>query len=146
MKKILALLLAAIMVLSLCSVSFAEEISVENAEDVWAQKWADVDTSKHVVQALILHRILYRHHILDILHYTDGLGIASRVATDGTGVSVADVMTDMAILDLLFHTMDGLSKLFHLRLFLTEHPEYKAQGCLATDTRKLRELGHGLFQ
>ena len=49
MKKILALLLASIMVLSLCSVSFAEEISVENAEEVWAQKWADVDTSKHVV-------------------------------------------------------------------------------------------------
>ena len=49
MKKILALLLASIMVLSLCSVSFAEEISVENAEKVWAEKWADVDTSKHVV-------------------------------------------------------------------------------------------------
>lgn len=49
MKKILALLLAAIMVLSLCAVSFAEEISVKNAEDVWAKKWADVDTSKHVV-------------------------------------------------------------------------------------------------
>ena len=49
MKKILALLLAAMMVLSLCAVSFAEEISVANAEDVWAKKWADVDTSKHVV-------------------------------------------------------------------------------------------------
>ena len=34
MKKILALLLAAMMVLSLCAVSFAEEISVKNAEDV----------------------------------------------------------------------------------------------------------------
>ena len=49
MKKILALLLATIMVLSLCAVSFAEDISVENAEAVWAEKWADVDTSKHVV-------------------------------------------------------------------------------------------------
>ncbi|MBQ7656070.1 MAG: ABC transporter substrate-binding protein, partial [Clostridia bacterium] len=49
MKKILALLLAAMMVLSLCAVSFAEEISVKNAEDVWAKTWADVDTSKHVV-------------------------------------------------------------------------------------------------
>ena len=49
MKKILALLLAAVMVLSLCAVSFAEDISVENAEAVWAEKWADVDTSKHVV-------------------------------------------------------------------------------------------------
>ena len=49
MKKILALLLAAVMVMSLCAVSFAEEISVENAEAVWAEKWADVDTSKHVV-------------------------------------------------------------------------------------------------
>ena len=49
MKKILALLLASIMVLSLCAVSLAEDISVENAEAVWAEKWADVDTSKHVV-------------------------------------------------------------------------------------------------
>ena len=48
MKKILALILATIMVLSLCSVSFAETVSV-NKEAIWAEKWADVDTSKHVV-------------------------------------------------------------------------------------------------
>ena len=48
MKKFLALLLASIMVLSLCSVSFAETVSV-NKEAIWAEKWADVDTSKHVV-------------------------------------------------------------------------------------------------
>ena len=49
MKKFLALLMAAVMVLSICSAALAEEISVENAKDVWAEKWADVDTSKHVV-------------------------------------------------------------------------------------------------
>ena len=48
MKKLLSLLLAAMMVFSLCS-AFAEDISVENAEEVWAEKWADVDTSEHVV-------------------------------------------------------------------------------------------------
>ena len=49
MKKFLALLLAAMMALGLCAVSSAEEISVANAADVWAEKWADVDTSEHVV-------------------------------------------------------------------------------------------------
>ena len=39
MKKFLALLMAAVMVLSICSAAFAEEISVENAKDVWAEKW-----------------------------------------------------------------------------------------------------------
>ena len=47
MKKFLALLLAAVMALGV--VAFADEISVENAADVWAETWADVDTSKHVV-------------------------------------------------------------------------------------------------
>jgi ABC-type glycerol-3-phosphate transport system substrate-binding protein len=49
MKKFLALLLAAMMALGLCAVSSAEEISVANAADVWAEKWADVDLSEHVV-------------------------------------------------------------------------------------------------
>ena len=47
MKKFLSLLLAVVMVLSVAA--FADEISVENAPDVWAETWADVDTSKHVV-------------------------------------------------------------------------------------------------
>ncbi len=49
MKKFLALVLAVAMVLGISAVSFAEEISVANAADVWAKTWADVDTSEHVV-------------------------------------------------------------------------------------------------
>ena len=49
MKKFFALLLAAMMVLGICAASTAEEITTANATDVWAEKWADVDTSEHVV-------------------------------------------------------------------------------------------------
>ena len=47
MKKFLALILAAVMALGICAAS--AEITTANANDVWAEKWADVDTSEHVV-------------------------------------------------------------------------------------------------
>ena len=47
MKKFLCLLLACVMALGV--MAYAEGISVDNAEDVWAETWADVDTSNHVV-------------------------------------------------------------------------------------------------
>ncbi|MGI6172937.1 MAG: DUF3502 domain-containing protein [Christensenellales bacterium] len=47
MKRFLALLIVAVLALGVSA--FAGEISVENAPDVWAETWADVDTSNHVV-------------------------------------------------------------------------------------------------
>ena len=49
MKKILAIVLAAVMIFSLSATALAEEITTANAANVWAEKWADIDTSKHVV-------------------------------------------------------------------------------------------------
>ena len=48
MKKFLSILLAAMMVFGLCGLAGAES-PVAKAADTWAEKWADVDTSKHVV-------------------------------------------------------------------------------------------------
>ena len=48
MKKILSLILAAALLLSLCSFASAEDWDAKS-EAVWAEKWADVDTSEHVV-------------------------------------------------------------------------------------------------
>ena len=48
MKKILSILLALTMVLGLCGLASAES-PVAKAAETWAEKWADVDTSEHVV-------------------------------------------------------------------------------------------------
>ena len=48
MKKALAILLAVMMVFGLCGLASAES-PVAKAADTWAEKWADVDTSQHVV-------------------------------------------------------------------------------------------------
>jgi len=48
MKKILSIVLAAALLLSLCSFASAEDWDAKS-EAVWAEKWADVDTSEHVV-------------------------------------------------------------------------------------------------
>jgi hypothetical protein len=45
MKKLVSIVLALILALSLCAVSTAEKAPA----DVWTEKWADVDTSEHVV-------------------------------------------------------------------------------------------------
>ena len=48
MKKFLSILLAVTMVLGLTGLASAES-PVAKAADIWAEKWADVDTSEHVV-------------------------------------------------------------------------------------------------
>ena len=48
MKKFLSILLAVMMVVGLCGLASAES-PVAKAADTWAEKWADVDTSQHVV-------------------------------------------------------------------------------------------------
>jgi len=48
MKKLLSVLLSVMLVLSLCGLASAES-PVAKAADTWAEKWADVDTSQHVV-------------------------------------------------------------------------------------------------
>ena len=48
MKKLLSILLAVMLVAGLCGLASAES-PVARAADIWAEKWADVDTSEHVV-------------------------------------------------------------------------------------------------
>ena len=44
MKKLLSILLAVMLVAGLCGLASAES-PVARAADIWAEKWADVDTS-----------------------------------------------------------------------------------------------------
>ncbi len=90
--------------------------------------------------------VLDSHHILDILHNTDGGGIATRIGTDGARIGIADVVADMTVLHLLFQTVYGLGKLLDIGIILPKHPQHEAQGSLTADARKLGKLGNGLFQ
>ena len=54
--------------------------------------------------------ILDHHHLFHILDHAQGRGIARRVAADGAGVGVGDVVAHMA--DILCDSADEATKIF----------------------------------
>ena len=67
-----------------------------------------------MIESMKLLRILYRQHILNILHNTDGRGIPTRVCTDRTNIGITDIMATLTIMHFLFHLGDSLDKGLHV--------------------------------
>ena len=93
-----------------------------------------------MVESVELLRILDSHHILNILNDADHQTITTGIGADGTGIRVADIMADMTLLDFLLKAADGVGKLLHLAVLLTQKPEHESQSGLAADAGELCEL------
>ena len=93
-----------------------------------------------MVESVELLRILDSHHVLDILHHTDDRAVAARVATNGAGFAVADVVAHVAIADLLYQAPDGIGKLRHVVRILPQQVQHQSQGRLAPYAWQLGEL------
>ena len=68
--------------------------------------------------------ILYRHHVLDIFHHTDGGSVAMGICTNRTDVCVADIMAYMTVFHAMFEFLDGIGKLLNIGIVLTKHPQH----------------------
>ena len=55
-----------------------------------------------MIHAIVLSRILNRHHILHILHHTHRLFVTRVRETYWTDILIRDGVTDLAVLDFLF--------------------------------------------
>ena len=93
--------------------------------------------TQHMIESMILLGVLHCHHVLDVLHHADGRSISASIATDATYVCIADVMTHLAILHLLFQARDSIDKLIHRLVTLSQCMENQAQGCLTPDSGSL---------
>ncbi len=63
-----------------------------------------------MVESIELLRVLNRHHILYVLNDADHGAIAAVVATDGTNLRIADVMTHGAIAHVMLQPHNSLAK------------------------------------
>jgi hypothetical protein len=75
--------------------------------------------SKYMIESVELLGVLDGHHVLNVLHDTDGRSIASRVGTDGTDVRVANVVAHTTELHLSTHSGYGFGKAFNVGSILT---------------------------
>lgn len=98
------------------------------------------EAAQHVVQAMMLMGILDTHHVLDVLHHTDGARVTRRVAADGAHLGLADVVAHLAIAYLATQPDDSLAKGDCFPLVLLQQVQHEAQGRLAPDARQLGEL------
>jgi hypothetical protein len=73
-----------------------------------------------VVQPVELLRILYGHHVLDVLYYADDARIATRIATDGARLVVTDVVAHATMLNFLLHAGNGFRKPHHVLVVLPQ--------------------------
>lgn len=58
--------------------------------------------------------ILNRHHVLNVLYHTDHRRISAWVRTDRTDLIIGNVMANLAILHIVFHTYDSIRKAIYV--------------------------------
>lgn len=58
--------------------------------------------------------ILNRHHVLNVLYHTDYRGVSAWVRTDRTNLIIRNIMANLAILHIVFHTYDGIRKAIYV--------------------------------
>ena len=104
------------------------------------------DTAKDMIEAMILHCILHRHHILDIFHDTYGMVVTMRITADGTDIGVTDVMAYLTVFYILLQSGDGIDETVYLLLVLTEREKGKAQRRAPPYARQGGKGADGLLQ
>lgn len=83
-----------------------------------------------MIETIELSCRLDHHNLLDILDHTNYRGITAWVSTDTAYLAVTDVVTDLAILDVLTEFDDTLSKAQGSVGFLSEQMQDKPQSGL----------------
>ena len=58
--------------------------------------------------------ILNRHDVLNVLYHTDHRGISAWVRTDRTNLIIRDIMANLAILYIVFHTYNSIRKAIYV--------------------------------
>ena len=99
-----------------------------------------------MIDAMILSRILYAHHIPDVLNHADGPVIARLVRTDRADILVGYHHTVTAVLHLIPEMIDRRREMMHVLLRLSEKMQGKTQRAPATYSREGTDRIHSLFE
>src|SRR5579859_4898316 len=95
---------------------------------------------QHMIEPLIDPNLLQRQHIERLLHHTDLILIAGRVATNGTGIGFRDIKAARTEDNALLHANNSLRQATSLVGGATQEEESQALCRLHADARQLREL------
>ena len=104
------------------------------------------DTAQHVVEALVLLRVLDGHDVLHILHHTDDALVPFGAGADGTGVGVAEAVADVAVVDVGGEAVDSVGEQQHLVSRLFEQMEGETECGTLAYTRQRGEVFDGIGQ
>jgi hypothetical protein len=99
-----------------------------------------------MINSAHLSSVLNGHHIPRGFYNTDRGFIPFGTGTDRTDIGIRDIMTFLAIADLLPHFYHCVSEGFHLRNILPEQVQSQPQRALSSDTRKPGEFRYGMFK
>ena len=69
----------------------------------------DVDTVKHMKETVVCTRTFERHHVLNMLHYHEGLSVTSLILTYLAGRPLTEHVTMLTKRDGVFHVGQGVS-------------------------------------
>ena len=94
------------------------------------------DTTQHMVEAMILGGGFDGHDVLIVLNHTDLRRIAQRIGTDGAYGLIADVVTNLAIVDVMAQGGQTLRKVVHCLGVEFQQMKHQTQSGLASDAWK----------
>ena len=95
---------------------------------------------------MVLTCILDAHHVADILHDTDGTVVTAGVGAYGTQPVVGDHHALRTILHLVCQTVDGVSEMVDILLWLTKEVHRKAQRAARAHSGKGAYGLHGILE
>ena len=91
-------------------------------------------------------RVFDRNHIADILYHTDHRTVARWVGTYSTGFGIGNIMTNMAMNNLVSETDYTFTKLIDGFPFLSQQMKNQPQGSYFPDSGKFCKFIYGIFQ
>ena len=93
-----------------------------------------------MVATVILLRVLYRHHVANVFNHTNGVGVATRVGTDGAHLGVANIVAHLAVFYVMAQMGNGLCKGVDRLGRLAQQVQGEAKGCLSAYAWQLGQL------
>ncbi len=95
---------------------------------------------------MVLRRVLNAHHILDILYHTHRATVAAGVRANGACLGLADVVTHVAVANILAQLDETFSETSGHILWLLEQIEHKPESRFAPYSWQLRKLAHSVLE
>ena len=104
------------------------------------------DSAKDMIQPTVLHGILNSHHVLHVLHHTDDMAVARRIAAYLATLVVADIVADLAVVHPPTHVDKALCQRLNPALILPKQMQGKPQSRLAANARQAVYLCNGFLK